>query len=690
MKRSNPLRVESLEDRTVPTLFGNPWPDPGHLTLSFVPDGTDVGGQPSDLFRTLDAQLPTATWQQAISRALQSWASQVNIDFNIVPDNGQPLGQPGPVQGNPRVGDLRISARPLSDDVIAIGNPFNLFSNWGGEIVFNSNKPFGEAAAADRYDVYTVALQETGHALGLDNSPDLDSAMYTHYSTARTGLAPSDVVEIRKLYGTRTADALDLAHANETYWSASELAFVSDATAQLAGTDGTSGSRPLVAAGDLTTASDVDYYSVRNPRYSTGFTVSLRTDGVSQLRAKVSVYDSTGRLLQSSLAVPPAPGQPFDLQFNGVKDDATYRVKVEAADASVFGVGGYKLAVGKEAHAAVMAAAPVLFTTSGGTISGRSETGGLLANNYFWSTTDLGTAGPSTDARWDFVGRAAIDYQLDSDFYTVRTGSDTPSVFVATTWATAGSQLDPTIDVFDSYFRRVPTEVLEDARGRYTVQFQNAQKNTSYHVRVRAADWTNPTTAKGDYQFAADFRTQAIQLTTFADVTLRGATNQAFISLDVTRSQSTYFDVTGTGSANAAVQMTVFDPNNQPVLTLTAIGGEMSGQAVLLNPGRYTVRFVAATRTGEALSTFGVRARYALVSDPIGPILLDPPSLPPTVPPPPPPPPPDEDGSGTFLILGLLNPPSVGSSTAQPIVWVSATLQPILFADPSTLFDDWW
>src|SRR5947199_46860 len=45
MKRTpRPLHLESLEDRSLPATFGVPWPDPGHLTLSFVPDGTQYSG----------------------------------------------------------------------------------------------------------------------------------------------------------------------------------------------------------------------------------------------------------------------------------------------------------------------------------------------------------------------------------------------------------------------------------------------------------------------------------------------------------------------------------------------------------------------------------------------------------------------------------------------------------------------
>src|SRR5262249_26455076 len=112
------LTLEILEDRTVPATFGIPWPNAGHLTLSFAPDGTQVGNQPSQLFRLLNAVAPTATWQTAILRAFQSWAAPTNINLSVVPDSGDPLGTVGPLQGDSRFGDIRITAVPLPPDVL--------------------------------------------------------------------------------------------------------------------------------------------------------------------------------------------------------------------------------------------------------------------------------------------------------------------------------------------------------------------------------------------------------------------------------------------------------------------------------------------------------------------------------------------------------------------------------------------
>src|SRR4051812_18068847 len=115
-----PLQTELLEDRTLPAIFGVPWADPGRVTLSFVPDGTALpGGGTSNLFQTMNAVAPTATWQGEVLRAFQTWAAGANLNVAVVADSGTPLDAPGPVQGDTRVGDIRIAARALSDSSVA-------------------------------------------------------------------------------------------------------------------------------------------------------------------------------------------------------------------------------------------------------------------------------------------------------------------------------------------------------------------------------------------------------------------------------------------------------------------------------------------------------------------------------------------------------------------------------------------
>src|SRR5438067_6978087 len=74
MAKSRKLFLEFLEDRITPTSWGIAWPNPGHLTLSFVPDGSGVSNAQSALFQNLNTNAPASAWQTEILRALQTWA----------------------------------------------------------------------------------------------------------------------------------------------------------------------------------------------------------------------------------------------------------------------------------------------------------------------------------------------------------------------------------------------------------------------------------------------------------------------------------------------------------------------------------------------------------------------------------------------------------------------------------------
>src|SRR5262249_32809614 len=67
------LRVEGLETRLVPySVSGNAWPHPELVTLSFVPDGTNLGGVTSNLQSAFTNKFGSvARWQNEILRAAQ-------------------------------------------------------------------------------------------------------------------------------------------------------------------------------------------------------------------------------------------------------------------------------------------------------------------------------------------------------------------------------------------------------------------------------------------------------------------------------------------------------------------------------------------------------------------------------------------------------------------------------------------
>ncbi len=193
------LTLEPLEDRTTPALFGSPWPDPQHLTLSFVPDGTPIAGSGSNLFQSLNAVKPAAQWQNEMLRAIQTWESVANINVTVVPDGGQPFGTSGNLQGDSHFGDIRIGAEPMASSSLALAIPPDptYSGTWAGDIILNSNYTFDGSST----DLYSTMLHEFGHALGLPENFDPSSVMSVNSPTLLSQLSPGDVAAIQSLYG---------------------------------------------------------------------------------------------------------------------------------------------------------------------------------------------------------------------------------------------------------------------------------------------------------------------------------------------------------------------------------------------------------------------------------------------------------------------------------------------------------
>src|SRR5262245_36602448 len=101
MSRKFSLHVEHLEDRTVPAVFGSPWPDGSNITLSIVPDGTNINGAGSNLNQILSGPNGAAA-KDAILRAFQNWVAKANINIGLVSDNGSAFDAAGEIQHDSR------------------------------------------------------------------------------------------------------------------------------------------------------------------------------------------------------------------------------------------------------------------------------------------------------------------------------------------------------------------------------------------------------------------------------------------------------------------------------------------------------------------------------------------------------------------------------------------------------------
>jgi hypothetical protein len=662
------LIVTQLEDRTVPAMFGTTWVDPNNITFSVVPDGTSVDGAQSTLNATLAATMSQSVWNAQIQQAFQTWVNAAGIDVSQRWDDGAPVGVNTPIQGSSQFGDIRISAVPLSNNVVAIANPPDLVSPWRGEIVLNSNLTFSADGAAGTYQLYTVMLHEIGHTLGLDDDDADPNTAMSAYSAPRTGLAASDIAAVQALYGPHANDAYEGKKGNDTAATATALTYINGLGDLASGDVGPNG-QLYIARGELA-AGDVDYYRFTQPSNSTSALVSVSAGTVSLLRARVQVYDASGHLLDTFT---PSSGtnDVYGLVSN-VTPGGNYYVRVDAQPGTPFAVGAYRIGVGSPVATLAQQMSATIANVDGGERTfGLSGTG---SDDTIQTAINLGKLKSKTAnySLWDVAAVSQFSTAGEDDVYKISTGPKMPSVMVVAAWSDAGAR--PTVTVTDAQGNVLSANVLTNSSTSNIIQVTGVTKNTDYYIWIRAAAFGSGTGPK-PYHFGVDFTPNAVALPALASGTLTSAAPQMKQTLSVTQSTGFQFSLAPTDTADGAAtaaRLTVFDASGNALLSLVAQNGQTVSGMLLLPPGTYTVVIVGAASDGSALTGLRVDARLVGVTDPIGPMLADPYGVsppPPTpaapVPPrvsPPPPPAPSYAVTSPVSGIGFLAPTSPYSS----------------------------
>jgi hypothetical protein len=639
------LCLELLEDRTVPATFGNAWIDPLHLTVSFAPDGTAVGTQSSQLSSFLGQSFTPTAWRTALLQAVQAWASSANINVGLVADAGTAFGSSAQVQGDPMTGDIRFGAVSLSTNEVAEAFPFQaLIGSWSGDILFNTNEPIGNGTNGT-FDLYTVALHEVGHALGLDHNPDINSAMYEAYQGVRTGLSTSDVTSIQSLYGARQQDAYDQAGSNDTPGQATVLNLGSPLLP-----------KALTLQADITTPTDVDYYRFTAP--TLGLTsISLKTAGISLLTGDLTVYDSNMRVVGEISNSDPLSANALTLSL-ALRPGQQYSIGVRATAGSTFNVGAYQLAI-----------------TPLGTLqplpSSSTQPERLLNDTPATATPLTSTNGLGYSA----IGTLVLG---DVDYYRLTVSAAASKDGVVSLGVTPllgigpvlGIGATPRVELYNAAGTLLPGKIVGNENGTYTIEVQGQwQAGDTLYVKVFGAGLVNA----GGYGLSVNFLANPTALQTMVNTTLSSSTPQVYQQFTATETELFHLVLSASGTqAAASVQVTIQNAQGQVVGTLWAQAGNTVSTNIWLTPGAYTFTYSASTSDGSALLPLGVRLEVADLSDPIDPYAVDTTSSPSQPQPQPQPqpqqppansPPPQSSSSTTTTNPQPSNPPQQSSYT---------------------------
>lgn len=166
----------------------------GEVTWSLMSDGISCGGfgeiSPCSI-SALSSFMPIG-FVDEIESAFNLWSSVANITFKMEADGGQNAGAPSGT-------DIRIGGHLFDGLSGTLAHAFIPDgSNIGGDIHFDAQDNWGIGSLTD---IFSVAVHEIGHAIGIEHSLNPLAVMYSQYDGVIAGLHADDIQTVQSIYG---------------------------------------------------------------------------------------------------------------------------------------------------------------------------------------------------------------------------------------------------------------------------------------------------------------------------------------------------------------------------------------------------------------------------------------------------------------------------------------------------------
>ncbi len=605
MAKAKHLSLESLERRDLRAAFGSPWPEPDSLSLSFVPDGTEIGTAKSELQQSLAQVFENSEWQLEVLRAFQTWALETNSNIALSDDEGQPIGTLGFKQGDIRFGDVRIGAFPMESDVLAVANPYDPFiaNTWVGDIFLNSNNLFLKNARDPSRALYSIMLHEAGHVFGVGHSDDPASPMFPHFQNRDATLSSNEIGTLRKLYGNRRADHWEGDAGNQTLQDATLISFFDSEGASVS---------PEWGA-DLTSLSDVDFYRFVVPEKTKSLDIHFDTQGISLLTAKLTIFNSEGKMLATKSANDPRDNS-FQITLRDLEPGEMLYAKVESANSSVFGVGAYE----------------ILALPIGESNASSPPAGYAGENEVFFDGEQILATTPGYVEHTYYEVEGSLSLSHPSQTFRVRSSDSAPeleNIFTVIVGVenTTIDQLNLTIS--DAFGNTLPYSIIPSKDGELAIQVVGVDSGADYVISISANDSISSAdlaSKKIRYEIEVDFAHDGKHLQTILSETLDDSQPSFEQSFTVSESSQFHFALSTSDFSYpdmSGLEMRIINASGSVMASILVIDGSTRTFDVHLDRGNYLVKFSSPNRRSDSTVIF--QWSGITTSSPIGPQLRD-------------------------------------------------------------------